>query len=530
VPRTRTLSGGLGIGVTVLAALAAHASPAHAAPFDDSDQLRRNASDSERLGQWERACDLYVRLLADDRTSTELRDRLRQCVRHLQQARRHRDPLYRDRVQSLSLTQALATYVEALDKLQSLYVDREKVAPDQLFRQGFEEFRRALADDAFRQAYSPTAKAASMAVLGRLMQQRWGDFRPADAGDARRAVREAALEAQRSIGVNPAVVVLEFVCGACNGLDEYSLFVSPGSGADEVSALTAELASFGFQIGWADRQFVVERIVPGSWAASAGIQPGDRILRVGKMAPDRLSAEAVAELLRGEPAWLTELEVQSPDEPTSHTLRLPTTAPSILEAEMVRDPDHPERTGIGYIRLISFQRTTLPELDSAVLRLRSGGLRVLILDLRGNPGGSFPAAVQVAERFLSQGVIVLTHGQVRTFNRTYTATNQPPALDTPLVVLIDGETASAAEVVAGALKDNQRATLVGQPTYGKGSVQCLLQLQAGGGVRLTLAKLFSPRGQPLTGAGVTPNYLEPLPTRQLDVAYEQAVRLLGMKP
>jgi carboxyl-terminal processing protease len=207
-------------------------------------------------------------------------------------------------------------------------------------------------------------------------------------------------------------------------------------------------------------------------------------------------------------------------------LSLPSFAQSIL-TELVRDD------GVGYIRLANFQKTTPQEMESALLSLRSRGMRVLVLDLRGNPGGLFPAAVQVADRFLPQGVIVTTQGQMRGLSKTYLAQNPLTAVDVPLVVLVDGDTASAAEVVAGALKDNQRALLIGQTTYGKGSIQSLVPLQLGGGIRLTLARFYTPRGQPFTGVGVTPHLFEPRrdPMRdyQLELAFEQAARILTMK-
>src|SRR5439155_11574323 len=127
--------------------------------------------------------------------------------------------------------------------------------------------------------------------------------------------------------------------------------LSPSQGADEVNALAGELAAFGLQLVFVDRQFVVERVLPGSWAESAGVQAGDRVLRVGKQSPDRLTPEAAAELLRGEPTWLTDLELQSPGEPVSHTVRLPASAPSVLEVELgAPGMDRPEHEGIGYVR------------------------------------------------------------------------------------------------------------------------------------------------------------------------------------
>jgi carboxyl-terminal processing protease len=166
-------------------------------------------------------------------------------------------------------------------------------------------------------------------------------------------------------------------------------------------------------------------------------------------------------------------------------------------------------------------------------------MRVLILDLRGNPGGLFLPAVRVAERFLSAGVIVSTQSPVDALNRSWTSTSGMAALDVPLVLLVDGETASAAEVVAGAFKDHNRALLVGQPTFGKGTTQFVFRLAdesdpakppRAGAFKVTRERLFSPSGQALSIFGVVPHYLEPMKDRQLDVATEHASRLLAMKP
>ena len=208
-------------------------------------------------------------------------------------------------------------------------------------------------------------------------------------------------------------------------------------------------------------------------------------MRIGKQALDQLLPEAVAELFRGDAATVSELTVLPAGTSVARVLTLPSFVTSVQD-------DHIERDSIGYVHLTSFQKTTPQELDSALVRLRSEGMRVLILDLRGNPGGVFTAAVQVADRFLPAGVIVSTPGQLPAFTKTYLAQNPMTALDIPLIVLVDGETASAAEVVAGALKENERALLVGQQTYGKGSIQKLLTLRAGGGLYLTLARLYAP--------------------------------------
>jgi carboxyl-terminal processing protease len=506
------------MGVFVVAPAAGWAVPA------PGDGLRQEALEYERLGQWDKACEAYVKLLADNRQQPELRERLQQCVRRLHQARRHRDPVYRNKLVALPVSQALEVYVEVLTKLHAQYVDRDKVPLNRLYRYGLDELRAALAEPTFRQEYLAGVEPNALATLRDRLRLEWADPPISEARDARRAVRDLAWEAQRLTGLNPTAVILEFACGACNALDEYTVFLTPGQPLDDPTALSGDLAAFGLLLNWKDRQLIVERVVPGSWAADQGLQPGDRVTHVGRLALDRTAPEVVADLLNGDAgSTVTELTILPVGASAGRVLTLPSFARSVQDERI--NPD-----GIGYIRLANFQRTTPQEMESALLSLRSKGLRVLVLDLRGNPGGLFRAAVQVADRFLPQGLIVTTtQGQMRGVSQTFIAQNSLTAIDVPLVVLVDGDTASAAEVVAGALKDNQRAMLIGQTTYGKGSIQWLVPLQVGGGIRLTLARFYTPRGQPFTGVGVAPHIFEPRRDSQLELAFEQAARLMTMK-
>jgi carboxyl-terminal processing protease len=179
---------------------------------------------------------------------------------------------------------------------------------------------------------------------------------------------------------------------------------------------------------------------------------------------------------------------------------------------------------------LTFQKNTVQELDDALVELKMQGLKVLILDLRGNRGGLLAPAIQVAERFLAKGkTIVSTQSGVPDQNRLFKA-NYPDALVIPLVVLVDGETASAAEVVAAALKDNVRATLVGQTTYGKWSIQRVLQLEtSGSGVRITLAKLVSPLHEKYNFNGIKPDLAVDQGDQQLEAAIQQAISLAFMR-
>ena len=174
---------------------------------------------------------------------------------------------------------------------------------------------------------------------------------------------------------------------------------------------------------------------------------------------------------------------------------------------------------IGYLRINRFDAKTVIQLDGGVARLTAAGLRVLILDLRGNGGGLLSAAVDVADRFIASGVLVTTRGQVREYNRIYKAKGNA-SIAVPLIVLIDGETASSAELVAAALHDLQRGAVVGQRSFGKGTIQETVRLRGGIGVSVTVARFSSPRGQAVDGAGVEPDVVVLRNTMDPDMALD----------
>jgi carboxyl-terminal processing protease len=178
--------------------------------------------------------------------------------------------------------------------------------------------------------------------------------------------------------------------------------------------------------------------------------------------------------------------------------------PSVEETKIVD-----ASSGVGYMKLTSFQKTTSKDVDAALWQLHRDGMKTLIIDLRGNPGGLLSASVEVADKFLASGTIVSTRGRSVQEDFNYTA-HRVGTWTIPLVVLVDGDSASASEILAGAIQDNRRGTVVGRRSYGKGSVQGIFPLHQSdsdltGGVRLTTAKFYSPNGRPISGAGITPD-------------------------
>ena len=180
------------------------------------------------------------------------------------------------------------------------------------------------------------------------------------------------------------------------------------------------------------------------------------------------------------------------------------------------------KQGIGYIQMTGFQRSTANELDNALAGLRSQGVRAVIWDLRHNPGGLLDAATDVLDRFIANGVLVSTRGRNFDQNRVYRA-HRIGTSDLKLVVLTDGESASASEIVAGAIRDHHRGLVIGRRTFGKWSVQSIFPLATSSGLRLTTARFYSPAGHNLSKVGVRPDIAVAAPKTQ-DGVYRRPTR------
>jgi carboxyl-terminal processing protease len=506
------------------------------ANFTATLDLLREAEELEKQGQFDKALDLYEQLLIRDRMLPEVRERYQHCLRQIQrrqlQSFRHKDSSFSKEVLNLKHDQALNVYLEVINGLQSRYVDPERVTATLLFRQGVEELCTALTNDAFRNEYLPRMEADKVIAFRQQLRDQWGNRTVRDARDARTQVYEVALAARKALNLKPSVVVIEFACGACNSLDEYTTYLTSNQVGEELATIESDSAGIGIQVQIKDQHLLVSEVVPNSPAALAGIRENDRIIRIGQRPASKLSLDAARDLLKGETGSLVEVEVLSPGSMASRALKVarqPIIMPSIVAAHLLEP-------GIGFIRLINFQKSTVQELEDNILLLKAKGMKALVLDLRGNPGGLFKVAVQVAERFLPGGLIVSTRSRIRDYNQSYESHSGINALDLPLVVLVDGDTASAAEVVAGAFKERDRATLIGQTTFGKGSMQCILELKSiPSGIRITLAKFFSPLGNAYSGIGVTPHIIVErmsmgmMNDRQIDLAIQEATRLLAMR-
>jgi carboxyl-terminal processing protease len=244
-------------------------------------------------------------------------------------------------------------------------------------------------------------------------------------------------------------------------------------------------------------------------AAKAGILSGDQILRVNGVSTERMDLQDAINVLRGPSGAKLTLTLLRPStkEIKEYTLQRAEIKIQSVKGARLLDPELTGPYKIGYIRLVQFNEPTADELAKALEELQKQGMQALVLDLRNNPGGLLNSAVDVCAQFLPPNTkVVSTQGRVASQQHDYStssAKKERPSF--PMVVLINEGSASGAEIVAGALKDLHRAVLVGETTFGKGSVQNVMQLPDGSAVRFTTAKYYTPSKQVIQGNGVTPN-------------------------
>jgi carboxyl-terminal processing protease len=506
--------------------------------FAQADEFTDKALASEKRHDWLDACRCYDKSLRKDRNQPEVRDAYQRCLRRLYLVRRCQDRVYKEAVAKLTPSEALEVYDQVLVIVGAAYVDASKTDVNTLFQQGVQELRYDFDEAVFVQEYLPGARPSAVAGFRKVLDG-WATHKVKSRTEAREevlALIQAARRADLDVKALAVAVGLEFASGACNALDEYTLFLTPGYYNDVQAALQGKYVSIGVDLGASEDQRVeIIRIYPKSPAQEAGLGEHDRIVRIDRDAA--LSPEAAAEKLRGEAGSMVEVEVLTPGQMTSHIVRLqrrPVCLPSVMPPALAALPTEMGTITVGLLQINHFQDSTVQDVKEALAQLQTAGVKGLLLDLRGNPGGAFKAGVQVAELFLNEGVIVYAESPLDEYNRPFKVTARNP-VQVPMVVLVDRDTASAAEVVAGALKEHRQGNtlIVGQTTFGKGSIQGVIPLDKApldktpGGIRITVAKLFSPgKHLPYTGRGVTPDIVVEQEGDAVTAAGEQALMQL----
>ncbi|HEX9048640.1 MAG TPA: S41 family peptidase [Verrucomicrobiae bacterium] len=300
--------------------------------------------------------------------------------------------------------------------------------------------------------------------------------------------------------------------GAVGKLDPHSEFLDADSFQELQDDTEGQFGGVGLMVGMKDGHITVIAPMDDTPGSRAGILSGDRIIKVEGKSVEKQPLDDVVKQLRGDPGTTVSLTIQRPATGMEKTFKL---TRAVIQVDMVKDINGKKEfplsdSGIGYVRVTQFGEKTGAELENALDKLKSQGMKGLILDLRWNPGGLLDQAVEVCQKFLPVGQLVVSTEGRRTVER-YTAHGSGDELKgIPIVVIANLGSASAAEIVTGCLQDLHRAIVLGEKTFGKGSVQTIFPLEDGSALKLTVAKYYTPSHKVIHQHGITPDILVPL--------------------
>jgi carboxyl-terminal processing protease len=311
------------------------------------------------------------------------------------------------------------------------------------------------------------------------------------------------VQADYVVPVPEQKLVVDGLKGMLAGLDPHSDYLDEGEYQELISDSEGEFAGIGIEINREDNRLRIISPIDDTPAANAGLRAGDTIARIDGQPTDGITLRAAVEKLRGPAGSAVRITIERGNaKPFDVTLTR-----AVIRIASVKSKLEPGR--IGYVRIVSFGEHTesefLAQLDQ--LRRQAGGsFSGFVLDLRNDPGGLLDTAVRVAGDFLNDGAVVTTRGRHQDDDETFRAAPDGDKLKAvPVMVLINGASASASEIVAGALQDRKRATLLGTRSFGKGSVQTIIPLEGQGALRLTTARYYTPSGRSIQGDGIVPD-------------------------
>ncbi len=291
--------------------------------------------------------------------------------------------------------------------------------------------------------------------------------------------------------------------GMLTGLDPHSSYLNPDEYRELKIGTTGKFGGLGIQVGMEDGFVKVISPIDDTPAFRAGLESGDLIIRLNNKSVKGMTLNDAVKIMRGDPGTDITLTVirEGADKPLPFTVTRDIISVKSVKSRIL-EPNY------GYIRISNFQSKTARDLVNEVSQLKKDNkneLKGLVLDLRNNPGGVLSAAADVSDAFINNGKLVYTKGRINNSEFEFNAKPGDIMNGLPLVVLINGGSASASEIVAGALQDHKRAIIMGSKSFGKGSVQTIQELRSGGAVKITTARYFTPNGRSIQGEGITPD-------------------------
>lgn len=468
----------------------------------DERQAVNSGANLERSRKWLDAIDHYKKSLKQYPDNRELTYGLRRAKIHFGVDRRYSDRSFTTELMTFSESRALGLLEEVLDKVHDYYVD--KLNTTYFIAHGTESLFLALNNERFIKYNIPAASPSEIKELRSILRNQYWNKPVSHTSSVRSTVREVCSLAQNKVGLNSQAVILEYLFGGCNSLDDYSSYLSPGKLRDLMNNIEGEFVGLGIEMrAEEEKGLLLVNVLDESPALEGGLEAGDYVISIDNKDCRKLSTDESAGLLTGKSGSKVELSWLRGDEQKEMNGLFTRRAVKVKSIPISFMADKAQ--GIGYFKMSGFQKSSAAELDETLQKLSRQGMKSVIWDLRGNPGGLLTAAVEVLDRFIEDGVLVSTRGRISDQNWKYTA-HRIGTLDIPLVVLVDGNSASASEIVSGCIRDHKRGVLVGRKTYGKWSVQSIFPISSKTGLRLSTAKFYSPKGHWYGKIGVEPDY------------------------
>ncbi len=305
------------------------------------------------------------------------------------------------------------------------------------------------------------------------------------------------------VDVDDKELIENAIRGMLSGLDPHSAYLDEEQFTELQVGTTGQFGGLGIEVGMENGFVKVIAPIDDTPAQRAGVQAGDLVIRLDDTPVKGMTLNEAVKIMRGKPG--SEIELTIVREGVDQPLKIKITR-DIIKVKSVRA--RMLEPGYGYLRISQFQSKTAENMVEAIEKLKKenkGALDGLVLDLRNNPGGVLNGAVAVSDAFLKKGMIVYTEGRIADSRLRFNATPDDVIDGAPLVVLVNQGSASASEIVAGALQDHKRAIIVGVKTFGKGSVQTILPLSSDSALKLTTARYFTPSGNSIQAEGITPD-------------------------